>query len=226
MMESPDCFYNELKGKTNEEIMTEIRKLKRSMSRLKNIMENPDYLKRIVLGPSHATQIYFTREYLNKAIQAYSEAGGRYKLSKSEQQVADFDANTKAIKRLTLKIGGYCSGYQSYVVDLSNELKAYKEMWIEEIYSLKNSEGILYSKDTFIETLKELHIGEWASNYGTERFGYYILDGTQWDLKIEYNNEHKTKIIEGNNSYPYNFDELLKIFGIYEEDQEDEDDEK
>ena len=55
--------------------------------------------------------------------------------------------------------------------------------------------------------------------YNPERFGYVILDGTQWELKIEYSNGRKAFTSGGSNSYPYNFKKLTELFGIEEADE-------
>ena len=80
-----------------------------------------------------------------------------------------------------------------------------------------------FTKDTFIASLKKLHIGEWRRRYSTKRFGYMVCDGTQWELKFEYNNGHKPLRFDGDNSYPYNFDKFQILFGI--EDTEEDTDE-
>lgn len=72
-----------------------------------------------------------------------------------------------------------------------------------------------------LSALSELHIGEWRRRYSTERFGYYVLDGTHWSLEFEYNNGRKSTRFSGDNSYPYNFDKLELLFGI-EKSEEDE----
>ena len=38
-------------------------------------------------------------------------------------------------------------------------------------------------KDDFLDELSRLYIGEWRSSYNPERFGYVVLDGTQWELE-------------------------------------------
>lgn len=216
MMISPESYYEEyLKGKTKEEIMTAIRGLKQEIGRLKNSMENPyDGMKTVIL-PSEDTRIYWSREYLDKAKQAYVEAGGTYSLSKSEEKAADFDANINDIRKITFNIGGYFGGYSSYIVELSEELKAYTKLWEDEepLFLLDDNEEP-FTKNSYIAALKELHIGEWRRHYTTKRFGYMVLDGTQWELEFEYSNGHKPVRFDGDNSYPYNFDKFQKLFGI------------
>ncbi len=161
---------------------------------------------------------------MERAKQALAEAGGTYTLPKSEEKVSDFDANMDAICKITFSIGGFFGGYRSYVVELSDRLKAYTKLWEdEEPLSLVDDDNKEpFTKDTFIAALKELHIGEWRRRYSTKRFGYTVCDGTQWELKFEYNNGHKPVMFDGDNSYPYNFDKFQMLFGI-DETEEDED---
>ena len=78
MMISPEGYYEEyLKGKTKEQIMTAIRGLKQEMGRLKNTMESPDYGQELIVLPSEDTRIYWTREYLVRAMTAYTQTGGK-----------------------------------------------------------------------------------------------------------------------------------------------------
>lgn len=217
MMISPDSYYEEyLKGKTKEQIMTAIRGLKKEIGHLKNIMEGPEYSIKEIMHPSEEIRLHWTREYLERARQAYAEAGGTYILSKSEQKAADFDANIEAIFKITFSIGGFFGGYRSYVVELTDELKVYTKLWEDEepisLWDDDNEEP--FTKETFMEALKGLYIGEWRRRYSTERFGYTVCDGTQWELEIEYNNGHRPVRFNGDNSYPYNFDKFQMLFGI------------
>lgn len=216
MMISPESYYEEyLKGKTKEEIMTAIRGLKQEIGHLKNSMEKPYDGMKTVIHPSENTCIYWSREYLDIAKQAYVEAGGTYTLSKSEEKAADFDANINAICKITFNIGGYFGGYSTYIVELSEEITAYTKLWEdEEPLLLLDDNEEPFTKNSYIAALKELHIGEWRRCYTTKRFGYMVLDGTQWELEFEYNNGHKPVKFDGDNSYPYNFDKFQRLFGI------------
>lgn len=128
------------------------------------------------------------------------------------------------ICKITFSIGGFFGGYHSYVVELSDELKAHTKLWEEEepllLLNYDNKEP--FTKDTFIAALKNLHIGEWRRRYSTKRFGYVVCDGIQWELEFEYNNGHKPVRLDGDNSYPYNFDKFKMLFGI-DDTEEDED---
>lgn len=225
MMISQEGYYEKyLKGKTEDQILTVIRGLKQEIGHLKNTMESPDYDIAPIVHPSEETRLHWTREYLERAKQAFAEAGGTYTLSKSEEKVADFDANMDAICKINFRIGGFFGGYRSYVVELSDELKAYTKLWEDEepLFLLDDANKKPFTKDTFIAALKDLHIGEWRRRYSTKRFGYVVCDGTQWELEFEYNNGHKPVRFDGDNSYPYNFDKFKMLFGI-DDTVEDED---
>lgn len=224
MMISPEGYYEEyLKGKTKEQIMTAIRGLKKEIGGLKNIIESMGCVEEPVINPSQDTRISCAREYLERAKIAYVEAGGKYTLSKSEEKAANFDANMNAICKITFIIGGFFGGYRSYEIDLTDELKASTKLWEEEepIILLDQSNKVPLTNKIFLSKLTNLHIGEWRRRYSTERFGYMVIDGTQWELEFKYNNGQKTVSFDGNNSYPYNLNKFKALIGI-EDIEEDE----
>ena len=226
MMISSEGYYEEnLKGKTKEQIMSTIRGLKQEIGLLKNTMESPDYGQEAIVHPSEDTRIHWTREYLERAKLAYNQAGGNYTLSKSEEKAADFDSNMDSICKIIFSIGGFFGGSRGYVVELSDGLKAYTKLWEDEepLSLLDTDNDETFTKATFIASIADLHIGEWRRRYSTQRFGYTVCDGTQWELEFEYNNGHKPVRFDGDNSYPYNFDRLKMLFGI--DDTEEDDDE-
>ena len=71
--------------------------------------------------------------------------------------------------------------------------------------------------------MADLHLGEWRRRYTPDRFGHSILDGTQWELEIQYNNGMKPFKVYGDNIYPYNYSDFLSLLCI--DDQEDDGDE-
>ena len=81
------------------------------------------------------------------------------------------------------------------------------------------------TKEEFLLALRRIHIGEWQNRYDPQRFGYHVCDGTQWELRILYVNSEKEFFIEGDNIWPYNFDEFSRLMGIDPEEEEDEDEE-
>ena len=225
MMISPETYYElYLKDKTADEILKAIRNLKRRITKLKRIMENPDY--QCTMHPSESVQISCCREYLERAKQALVDMSVVYEPSKSELMVAEFNENIPYITNVTLSIGGYFYGIDEYKVALMDN---------DAMYSFGHSEcglppekvtimDIDMTKEEFLEEFSRLHIGEWRKHYNTKRFGYTVCDGTHWSLEIKYSNGIKPVKIYGDNAYPYNFNSLKDLMGCAnsEEDNEDE----
>jgi hypothetical protein len=215
MMICPETFYEEhLKGKTAAQIMTVIRGLKQEIGRLKNIVEHPDY--ECTMHPSERVRISCNQEYLKRAKLALAKTGGMYTLSVAERKSIEFDDNIQYINKVIFSIGGYFSGYETKTCTFVGD-----EVHILTKHSLKvdpldldDSGTEKLSKEDFLEQFKSLHIGEWRKNYNTKRFGYFVCDGTQWELEIYYDNERKPVKITGENAYPHNFDQLLELFEI------------
>lgn len=229
MMISPESYYEmNLKGKTAEQIMRAIRGLKKEIGHLKNTMEHPDYGSEPIMCPSESTRLWCTREYLERAKFALAEAGGTYTPSQSELKAIAFENNLSAISKIVFSIGGYFGGYETRTVSLDGgdlQVNVQHSLSIEP--EEPTAEFILpVDKDEFLDELSRLHIGEWRGSYNPERFGYVVLDGTQWEIEIHYNNGTKPFKSYGSNSFPYNFDEFQELLGIdtsIEEDEEDDD---
>ena len=218
MMISVESFYEQnLKGKTAAKILSVIRGLKREISRLKKAIANPDM--ECIAEPSDDVRLFCTRKYLERAKQALIEVGGVYTPSKAEQKAEEFDANIPHIRKVEFCIGGYFGGYEArtYTVE-GDRLRMFFAFSRYEPYS-DAEVHLQMQKDEFLARLADLHIGEWRRNYVNP----CVLDGTEWDLRIEYSNGHKPIKIEGINEYPYNFDKLKELFDIEEvaEDEEE-----
>lgn len=209
MMISPETFYEmNLKGKTKEQIMTVIRGLKREIGRLKNIMEHPKYSSREwVIHPGEDVQISMSREYLKQAKQALEEAGGTYVPSAAEKKAMDFEDNIPYINKVAFCAGIHMGPYKTKTITVVDD---------KVHIASSSSETEEMDKEEFLEAFKNLHIGEWRKNYNTQRFGVWVMDGTYWHLEIYFSNGHRAIKIDGDNAYPYNFDQLLELFEIEE----------
>lgn len=222
MMISLEGYYEEsLKGKTAAQILTAIRDLKNEIGHLKNTMEHPDYGREPIMCPSESTRLSCTRLYLERAKEALAEAGGTYTPSQAEVKAANFDENIPAINKLIFSIGGYFGGFETRTFTLDDE-----QLCMDVEYSILYEPNNLdikpncpYSREEFFEGLRELHIGEWRSRYDLSRFGYDMLDGTQWNLEIRYSNGRKPVKIYGDNAYPYNFDQFQELLGMGADDE-------
>lgn len=213
MMISPESYYEmNLKGKTAEQIMSAIRGLKNEIGHLKNVMEHPNYGSEPIMCPRESTRLWCTREYLERAKIALAEAGGVYKPSQSELKTIEFENNLSAISKIVFTIGGYFGGYETREISLDcGDL----QVNVQHSLPIEPEEtAVPYGKDEFMDELSRLHIGEWRGSYSPERFGYVVLDGTQWELEIHYNNGAKPFKSHGTNSFPYNFNEFQELLGI------------
>ena len=215
MMISPECFYEMyLDNKSDKEIITVIRGLKNKIGHLKNVIENPKYADEKQTAPDVLVQIKCYRLYLERAKKTLLEAGVTYPASKQEQRVNLFQGKIKDIISLEFEIGGFFQGMTKYNVSYDDEKVVIKKEVSFITPESKNTKRIhTLDKEDFSKELKKLYIGEWRRNYSTSRFGYMVCDGTQWNLEITYMNGERYKI-EGDNDYPYNFDELTELLCI------------
>ena len=228
MMISPEGYYEmELKGKPAEDIARKIRGLKNKIGHLKKTVENPDYGTEPVILPTPGMHLWCTRQYLERAIAAYEEAGGSYKPSQAEQRAAEFDAAIPTIAKVTFSIGTFFGGQETRTITLTeNDL----QMDIDRTVIPEPTEQDTESedqptKDEFLEELRDIHIGEWRRYYDASDYGVIVLDGTQWELTIEYADSRQIKH-GGSNAYPFSFDALCELIGYkrYDENEDIPDD--
>ena len=218
MMISPETYYEmNLQGKSPKEIMEKIRSLKIQIGQLKRSIEKTDDIVCEVF-PGRLTRLKCDRDYLERAIQAYEEAGGEYVRSKAEQKDHDFNEALDSMSKLVFTIGGFFCGHETRTFTISDDqvlVDVEKTM-----ISMDKEEYGLYRKEDFISGIKALHIGEWKRTYKDP----LVMDGTQWELDIYYNNGRRPTKISGSNAYPYNFDDLKEFLEVEMEDEEDEQD--
>lgn len=208
MMISPGGFYDEVKDKNAEEIESEIRKLKQTISRLKREIEAPRSEPDLVC-PSKSTVIYWSREYLEMAKKALADAGGEYKETKEENRARAFLERLPTLRRIELEIGGFFGGWEKYVIEVDGDvLKRDTVMVLSELDDLE-----VETRKELLEYLRDMHLEEWRNDYSPERYGMFILDGTQWSLKLKYE-DGKVREYAGDNVYPWNFGELCRLFGF------------
>ena len=225
MMISPESYFEmNLKGKTEKEIRSAIRGLKDEIGRLKNIMENPDYGSEPLVHPAEDVRIWCNRMYLERAKQALEEVGASYTPSQAEIKAQLFQDNIDCISRVRFEYGGYFGGYEFYTITVDEDHIHFdlEHSLYEKPTNLPDTTDFPMPKADFLDAIRDLYIGEWRRSYNPERFGYVVLDGTQWSLEIEYSNGTKPAKYYGSNSFPYNFDKLKELFGIDDGIDDDE----
>lgn len=117
------------------------------------------------------------------------------------------------IEEIYFEIGGY-GGYDTYRITVNNNSATLiTTLWceepIEKQYSPEETRMLL-------NAFEDLHVGYWNSEY----IDPCVCDGTQWELAVKYKGQRGTVWV-GSNAYPGNWDDLLSIFGIDYEDDED-----
>lgn len=184
MLMDPEFFSKfELEGKSRGQLLTTIRSLKKNIAQLKMTIES------------------------------------RYELEESEQMNAKDQDNINLISEIGFMIGGYFGGFEIRTVTIGEEVDLdvlhfpYEmPIFVKEQKKEISPDDIqtLGSKESFLNSLKSLHLGEWNRKYED----LSVLDGTQWCLTIKYSNEKRCFRVSGSNAYPYNFNEMQKILGI------------
>lgn len=213
MMISPEYYYEEyLKGKNENQILSTIRGLKNRIGHLKNAMENPNYGIDPIIQTSEDVQISCNRLYLQRAIKVLDDMGCTYKYSKTEMKSIEWQNDLDHISKIIFEIGGYFQGSTEYTIEMADDSATMSS--INRLLPERNEAKKKIDKNELLYQLLELYIGEWRKDYNPERFGIAVLDGTQWQLKFEFNNGRKPCKFSGSNSYPYNFNKLLDIFEI------------
>ena len=221
MMICPETYYEmNLKGKDEKQLLSAIRGLKNEIGHLKKIMEHPDYKNTPIMHPSESVRVSCTREYLIRAIQTLEERGGTYQPSKAELKAKEFQDNLEYLSKITFEIGGFFDGITKYVIEIQGDKAGFISSKFDCILEEKPMD-----KEEVIWLLSRLYVGEWKKYYDPKRFGYCVMDGTQWNVSFEYCNGHKTVEFAGSNDYPYNFSEFIEIFGL-DEDMDIEEDEE
>lgn len=212
MMLSPEQFYDmSLKGKNAEEIKRVIRGLKREITRLKRVMEHPDY--KPMRCPFEGVQLECVREYLEIAIYALEERGEAYIPTLGERRAMSFADNLPFISRIKFHIGSFFG----FSVDVSVEVGENVNILVvdrESLAAIPTEKNIICEKNEFLDELAEIRIGEWRKRYSPERNNICIMDGTEWDLTIEYSNGRKSLQFGGDNAYPYDFRSMLYLLGV------------
>ena len=125
----------------------------------------------------------------------------------------------KTVEEVYFKMGGYFNGTEVHHIQFENDSALItKTLWqeppVEKHYSSEEAKQLL-------DHFKKLHLENWKNEYVDSS----ILDGTNWKLAVKYK-ENRGTIWSGLNSYPPEWDDLLTIFGIVpDRDEEDIDDE-
>lgn len=205
MMISPETFYTEnLEGKKSEEIMRQIRSLKKAINKLKKDLEsNCSETDAIIICPSPLTRIKVYRDYLDRAKQALDESGVKYEPTLQEKREISFNESLESLKNIFFYIEGLNSVNESVSVTISGD----DAFCSHSFFNKPDKEEWTLTKEDVIDAFRDMHIGEWKKDY----YNRDNFDGIRWCLDIEYYG-HRSVRISGSNEFPYNFKELVEFF--------------
>ncbi len=218
-----------------ERINKDISRIKREIQVQKNCMEKPGRNLMPNPKPKYLARLVQGRERLAAAKEALRKAGGEYKPDAGDIRASELLENLPFLKKLSFEIGGRFQGYNTYTIEaLENDLSG-RLVYQSDDYSFDPCR-LLYrideecpalpgmmiqTADELADYLRSLHLEEWMPEYWPNRFGTVVLDGTQWDLEIEFRNGKPLWKSSGSNSYPYNFDDFQKLFGLSFDDEKE-----
>ncbi len=138
---------------------------------------------------------------------------------KTQQKSRDFDAALDLLRKLVYSCGGSFGGYETHTYTFADG-----KVLAESEHTFSRSRGDLpvcrrlpLTREEFIDGLKDIHIGEWKRSYEDP----YVMDGRKWELEMFFDGGRRPVKIRGTNAYPYNFDVLLDLLGMFDEISEE-----
>ena len=131
-------------------------------------------------------------------------------MGKQGQTIGDekFDERLDNLVRIRFEIGGYFGGMERRTLTFEGEQIVVEREgfngFMPELDSVEHYVG--KTRTSFINGLKELHIGRWKEDYCDPG----ILDGTQWHLVMDFADQGSVES-GGSNAYPKNFKRFLDL---------------
>ena len=218
-MNSAKIYYeSELVDKDKTELQEEIRKLRRDLSRLKATIDHPEYDWENKILPEYET-LCRTREHLEMAKKAYSELGGVDLETISDKYAHIFRERLPFLQKIRFTISrGFLDHSYAVYVGKNDRVKSMGGNTCQTYLPLGKRHEYLFddirTRDELNDYLDVIHIEEWNRHYDLRRYGWMALDGDYWEIGFFYNNGSSPYYITGSNSYPYNFEQFLWLFGL------------
>lgn len=187
-----------LTGKTVEELYSLIEDFKIEKVFLKVGIEQKNIVSFTLPPETMMTKINNYRLYIQETYDQIEKMGGTSNRTADEAFALKFQENLENIDQIDYQIGGYFEGYEDYKMQFEDN----KAVFTKDDGSPKQ---VVMDKDTCLNDLRELYMGEWRELYQADDYGQDISDGTSWSVAIYYKNGMETVGFEGNNAFPYNF---------------------
>lgn len=213
MMIGPTNYIDmSISGKSYEEAKKEIQNLWKDIRRLKKLIEEVPDAEEMLICPSPGVQINTYKDYLEAARDYFESQGWEYVPTKEEIADKKFNDRLKDVQSIEVRYGAALSyrGLRTITFDGS------KIVLDADLYNLylppekkKQNPYENMTKETLLEELADLHIGEWKRFYEND----CVLDGIEWSVTFKYLDK-KEKTFSGGNRYPYNFYSFLDVMQI------------
>ena len=165
------------------------------------------------------TSAFRNDHFDNGVIVRYIRAGAMLKWLKRLKDI-DWQRHSRKITEVELELGGM--GYRdTYRILLANERAAIFSH-ILTYNDIGTQDDMKENIETVRNALDGLHFEYWLSSYSQED-EMMVCDGEQWELTVTYDDGTLVNI-DGDNTYPVNWNALLEVFGIEHGDTENCDD--
>lgn len=213
MMIGPANFINEsLLGKSCETAKKEVQSLLKEIRRLKKVVEEEPDSEEMMYCPMPDVKISTYRDYLEAAKDFFKSQGWEYEPTKEEIADKEFNDRLKDVQRIEISYGGYLSGYDERTITFDDQKIITDRSTTFALPSMRELSRKFFrgmTKDSLLEELKDLHIGEWKKWYEDT----CVMDGIDWSVKFIYA-DGKKRNFSGSNRFPYNFYKFLDLMQI------------
>lgn len=203
MIISKEQYYSIfLEGKDASGVQAKIRGIKRENTAIKAGLEHPEKQKIRLQTKDAKDFISSNRQYMAMAIELLSDMGVVYEPSKADKRINALQEELQYVYKVVLERCLDDGRVQQATLDVTGET-----------VSLTTGEAIrenYLTKAELVEKLRNLYPGEWKRRYGDST----VLNGEQWTLTIRLSSRGRCLKYVGNNAFPYNYDELLEVFGL------------
>ena len=191
-----------LKEKDEKAVNAEIAKIREQIKYVINKAEDPSYAYENQTTVQTVSTLKIYRSYLERAVKVLSSLNGGVDVFSEEERAAIyFNSQLENVSCITLCIDG-----REYSIELLSSTAV-----------LSDDKGIKkeLNKDSVLKDLAELYIGNWRETYLPKDYNCVINMPTVWSVNIGFSDKSVNRIFRGEGVYPYNFEELCRIFGAY-----------
>ena len=201
------------------ELEQEIRRLKREKNRLIALLEDPESMMDDTEADAALARIPSIRKRIAALQKRPARSGAAPRPTRADRRAARIG---DAISRLTsaeLFISGYPTGRRRYFAEIGDTVEVRMQSAADEADS--STVTLTYTREEFLDGVRALAPWDWRSRYIEDD---PTGEGMTWEAVLHFAGRVPL-VIYGDNGFPYNFDDLLDLFGANTpfDEEEDED---